>query len=117
MHPETHTGAPGQQEGQDRVSWRRRITWPSPGRGWPGGASQKTETICGQTVPLQGAELEAAPPGSAAEGAWHHLGGLWEEEEKEFPGTEHPLAGPEGNLCNSGVQTPGERHGPQLAWG
>lgn len=29
MHPEMHTEAPGQQKGQDRVSWRRRI----PGKG------------------------------------------------------------------------------------
>ena len=35
-HPEMHTEAPGQQMGLDRVTWRRRITWPSQGRGCAG---------------------------------------------------------------------------------
>lgn len=33
MHPEMHTGAPGQQKGQDRVSRRRRISWAPPRKG------------------------------------------------------------------------------------
>lgn len=89
MHPEMHTEAP-EQQGQGELEEKDHLP-PTPRKGMcrsEGGLGQPPKTLRAAVVrlcPAGGLSWGLLPSGCGAEGVWHHLGGVWEEEEKQFP--------------------------------